>query len=118
MSLGYEELTVAKDLIKELRKSRESKEKLQAEEVAARDRVDISLKTYEELMSEIANLKRENEELKARGNAGTDVVTMLLSKLDIPFENLRIDPNSIEHFNDVDMGRGCVRHMIRFNVEV
>lgn len=103
-----------KDVVKELRNKRMNDEAALNREIAARDRVDISLEKYEKMRDEIDELKRKNEELKARD----DVLGMLLSKLDIPFENLKIKPESIESYADIDMiNYGQKNYMIRFKAE-
>lgn len=101
------------DYIKEMRKNRESQEKIAAWNIAAQNRVDISLKKYEEMMSEIAELKRNNEALKEREGA----IGLLLSKLDIPFEQLSIDTESVYTDTSVDMISGKTKYLIVFTAD-
>ena len=109
--MTYGEEVVAKDLVKEVRALRKAYENGGADP-ETRDRVDISLKKYEEMMSEIAELKRNNEALKER--AGT--IEMLLSKLDIPFEELEIVPESVWSEKSEDMlSFDISKYVIRFD---
>lgn len=125
MSLGIEELELAKDLIKELRKSREVKERVEIEEIDARDRVNISLKMYEEMRNKIQECYEDNKKLLAEVDAvkdsvkdSKDIISLLLLHLDIPFDQLKIDPTSIVGFVNRDMTTGKDQYMIKFTSEV
>ena len=88
--MTYNEEMYAKDLIKEVRELRKACGNGESDP-ETRDRVDISLKKYEEMKAEIEELKRNNEALKEREGA----IGLLLSKLDIPFEELDINYNDV-----------------------
>lgn len=111
--MTYGEETLAKDLITEVRALRKACENRESD-TEIQDRVNISLQRYEEMKAEIAELKRKNEELKERA----DTIELLLSKLDIPFESLKIDPESVMCEESVDITSfNKTRYVIVFNAE-
>lgn len=112
-----QDLEVAKDLIKELRKSRETKERIQLEEIDARDRVDISLKMYEELRNKIQEYYEESKKLEKENN----YLKGLLEKIGIPEEAiLNIDPESVTVGSLVDhvTNPSLRKYKIEFMVEM
>ena len=114
MSLGHEELEVAKDLIKELRKTRESKERIQLEEIDARDRVDISLTMYEEMRNKIQEYYEESKKLKEENDKLIDI----FKQLGFPVELLdKIENVTVSVSDGVAEEAGKVKYRIEFTVD-
>ena len=107
--MTYNEEIVAKDLIKEIRELRKACGNGESDP-ETRDRVNISLKKYEEMKAEIAELKRKNEALKEREGA----IGLLISKLDIPFEELEINYNDVYVMKDENFMDLSTNYVIKF----
>ena len=91
--MSMESEMMVKELVKELRKTRDFNERKMNSEIAARDRVDISLSHYEGLLDRIAKLQKDNNEMSdSLVNA-----TNLFAKIGIPVAVLeRIDISDVE----------------------
>lgn len=110
--MSYFDEMVAKDLIKEVRELRKNYEKAAEKSQGVVATVNLSLHEYLEMYEERYRLYQEIESLKA----ARDAVGLLLSKIDIPIEELKIDPKSIDYHTDVDMlAPDDKRHIVRFS---
>ena len=84
---------VIKDFIKELRKTRETKEKVSFNEIKARDRVDMSLEKYEGMIDKIRGLEVANEDLLHT----CKLYQAMFTKIGIPGDVFdQMDKNSFE----------------------
>lgn len=96
-------LCVGKDLIKEMRRTREANDEMQKQELAARDRVDISLNEYLTLRDRIKELEGEVQKYKTLSEADDLLYKKLGLKVsDIPFIS-NVDVNQLEQHDPMSM---------------
>lgn len=117
MSYYDQELLCAgKDLIKEMRRNREANDDMQKKELAARNRVDISLDEYLAIRDGIKELEEQVQTYKTLAEADNMLYKKLgLNVTDIPFIG-DMDVERLEDRDPISM-HTIMQYKITFNVK-
>ena len=82
-------------------------ESISKEEIKSKDRVDITLEEYLKMRERIQTLEEQNSRM-----------SILINRIGIPIEELdKIDPNTVNVYQNVNPTRFTKRYQIVFDVE-
>ena len=105
---NHSAITAARITAKANEKLGEKLESISKEEIKSKDRVDITLEEYLKMRERIQTLEEKNSRM-----------SILINRIGIPIEELdKIDPNTLNVYQNVNPTRFTKRYQIVFDVEV